>query len=1203
MRKKIIAGVAAMLMVASCVPANTNFGFSATTPITASAAETKRELEDENVTLKMTKTGDIEITSSDLFEFMGVNNGVSTLDIDMSRITDDVIDFAGGSLSGKKVILKPPTNVLKNDVNLARINFKDSLITDVGASFASGCTTLQIVSFGDKINTIGNSAFKGCDHLQGTPNAPLDLSNIVTIEASAFSGASELISIKFSDNISSIGNNAFSGDIAIRNLNFPENLLSIGDSAFSGCKNLESIVFNSDDMLNNIGTSAFMNCTSLTAVNVVGFSYNRLPNGTLDLKCGPKVFKGCTSLQNFTWPSDFKWIPEETFCDCTSLTRFKFEGDAEGSSCIEIQSGAFDGCTSLTSIELPDANTVLGDQVFYNCKNLKQVVVSDQLTNVGKSAFAGCWVLTLYPRSDLNKTKNKIVLPQTWKLISGSTFSNCEGVTQVDITYVEGIGESAFNSCNSLESINIPDKVTTLYDNTFCDCTELKDVVVSRNLTVLGKSATTTDPKGCVFKGCTSLETLTPSNATKIPYTIQFPASLGGVQKSCFEDCPSFKYINFAENSHFSVLGESAFSKCTGLLGSNEVGNSNNTILMPAGVTDIFKNAFYGCTSLKNIEFLGNVSTIGVSAFQKCTSLEEITMNDTIEQVRDSAFADCTALKHMPHTKESETATAFSHINTISASTFKNCTSLEDAYIPKNVSAIKNDAFYGCKAMTKVLWEEGSALANIGSSAFSGAEKLAVFTSKDNTTDTVFPHSLTKIDANAFTKTALTKIIFHTPDNGDKLILGKAAFSENVALDTADFSNSNIQEIPASCFSKDTYLKTVIIPEKSLTSIGDSAFYYCNYLHTLKTPSSNEGEYTIPQSVTSIGSKAFEDNFCMQTINLPATTSYLHMSMSMFNIDLRKFKFEQIAEKGFTPLECINVDKNNLEYKSVDGILYNQDMTILYNRPIYKQDPTYVVPDTVETIKSYACVNGFLEKVTLNENLKLIEDKAFNDCHSLTSVDFGHNGTVQLGTKPNNLVFGKDKGKITLYGTSNSTAQEYADKNSSKVEFVDNDRVAAKLEILSAGGKVISDKITLAYKGKNYSFGCKQTTASGAEAADTLTWSSSEVEVATIDDTGKVTFKSKGTTTITVKNANGTAVASITLIIADEGGIDDFKLGDVNGDGVINVTDITKVAAHVKGKKLLDAAAQKRADVNNDGKINVSDISKIAAHVKGKKLL
>ncbi|SFD42319.1 dockerin type I repeat-containing protein, partial [Ruminococcus albus] len=62
-------------------------------------------------------------------------------------------------------------------------------------------------------------------------------------------------------------------------------------------------------------------------------------------------------------------------------------------------------------------------------------------------------------------------------------------------------------------------------------------------------------------------------------------------------------------------------------------------------------------------------------------------------------------------------------------------------------------------------------------------------------------------------------------------------------------------------------------------------------------------------------------------------------------------------------------------------------------------------------------------------------------------------------------------------------------------------------------------------------------------------------------------------------------------------------LGDVNFDGKINVTDIVKVAAHVKGKKLLDKTAARAADVNNDGKINITDIIIIAAHVKGKELL
>jgi hypothetical protein len=65
----------------------------------------------------------------------------------------------------------------------------------------------------------------------------------------------------------------------------------------------------------------------------------------------------------------------------------------------------------------------------------------------------------------------------------------------------------------------------------------------------------------------------------------------------------------------------------------------------------------------------------------------------------------------------------------------------------------------------------------------------------------------------------------------------------------------------------------------------------------------------------------------------------------------------------------------------------------------------------------------------------------------------------------------------------------------------------------------------------------------------------------------------------------------------------DGILGDVNGNGKINITDITLTAAHVKGKRLLTTGQMDRADINRDGKITVADIARIAAHVKGKKLI
>ncbi|WP_139199928.1 MBG domain-containing protein [Ruminococcus albus] len=83
------------------------------------------------------------------------------------------------------------------------------------------------------------------------------------------------------------------------------------------------------------------------------------------------------------------------------------------------------------------------------------------------------------------------------------------------------------------------------------------------------------------------------------------------------------------------------------------------------------------------------------------------------------------------------------------------------------------------------------------------------------------------------------------------------------------------------------------------------------------------------------------------------------------------------------------------------------------------------------------------------------------------------------------------------------------------------------------------------------------------------------------------------------ENHNDSEPACISVTLADE----NWLLGDVNNDGKINITDITIVAAHAKGKKMLSKERFKRADVNLDGTVNITDVIQIAAHVKGKKML
>lgn len=746
------------------------------------------ELELENVVITQTETGDIEIIPKDLFELCGIDAGAGTLTINLNSLKETVTSFAGGSLSGRTVILAAPSKdsaKLNKNLSLAHISFEDDLVTCVGEDFASNCSNLMTVSFGSKINTIGKNAFSNCKSLQGTAGTTLDLSNVEKIGEGAFSGNSEFTNVKFGENLDYVGNSAFSGDVALKSLNFHDGLCSIGDYAFKGCSGLESVRFNGNDLLEYIGASAFENCTSLTAVNVRGFVFNRLPNGSGSIVCGANVFKGCTSLQNFTWSCNFTSIPSGTFYGCSALNRFTFEGGSRGSVCEIIDSTAFADCSSLVSIELPDANTRIGNSAFLNCTKLAQVVVSDNLTEVGEGAFSSCRALSLYPVSDADKTKNKAVLPATWTVISDSTFANCSGLTQVNIMSATSIGEYAFDGCSSLTDVTIPDAVTTLFDCTFRNCESLKDVVVSRNLSVLGKSKKSTDPLGCVFQNCTSLETLTPSNKEKLPYTLQFPASLGGVHAHGFENCPSFRYINFGQNSQFSVLGEYAFSKCTGLQGSNEGGNASTTLVIPSGVHDIFKSVFSGCTSLVRIEFIGNLSTIGISAFQNCTSLEEIIMNDTIKQVRSSAFADCTSLKQMPHTKEG--STALSNVDTIHSDTFKNCTSLEEAFIPRDISLVATGAFACCTALKTISVDENNAYYYSSDGVLINKERssLALYPAGKSGESYTVPSSVKIIEAGAFYGNTKLISITITPSVDT---IGKQAFYETENLKALYFT-------------------------------------------------------------------------------------------------------------------------------------------------------------------------------------------------------------------------------------------------------------------------------------------------------------------------------------------------------------------------------------------------------------------------------
>ena len=172
---------------------------------------------------------------------------------------------------------------------------------------------------------------------------------------------------------------------------------------------------------------------------------------------GDSAFQGCESLTSINIPNGVTTIGNAAFQGCESLTSINIPN-----SVTTIGWCAFQGCESLTSINIPNSVATIGDGAFYVCNSLTSINIPNSVTTIGKNAFLGCRSLT------------SINIPNSVTTIGDSAFDGCESLTSINIPNgVTTIGEGAFSGCKSLTSINIPNSVTTIGEGAFWGCINL----------------------------------------------------------------------------------------------------------------------------------------------------------------------------------------------------------------------------------------------------------------------------------------------------------------------------------------------------------------------------------------------------------------------------------------------------------------------------------------------------------------------------------------------------------------------------------------------------------------------------------------------------------------------------------------------------------------------------------------------------------
>lgn len=431
----------------------------------------------------------------------------------------------------------------------------------------------------------------------------------------------------------------------------------------------------------------------------------------------------------------------------------------------KISSYAFADCNKVTTVQIGDDITEIGDYAFSGCTSLEKVVFAgtmakwkevqigldnDVLNNVeivcadgvispipdtdssivdsGRCGENAYW--TLYETGVLviigeGKMYDWIALNRDmpWYTLKGR-------IKEVEIhSGITDVGNSAFYECDDLRTVTLSPTVTEIGNYAFCNCSDLISITIPSSVTKIGNET---------FAACHSLKSIElPSSMKEIGYSafqdsgigsITIPSGVTKIESTTFNHCSNLTDVKIL--SDITEIGDSAFAYCQNL----------TNIALPSSITKIGDAAFAYCYNLSNIAIPSGVTELGKAAFYYCMELTSITIPSGIQKIQSRAFEYCDNLK---------TVKILLGVTEIESEAFSHCDSLININIPSSITIIGNNAFYGCRKLENIDIPFG--VTEIEASTFEYCFDLSLIT---------LPHSIIKIGHGAFNSCGLTSISY-----------------------------------------------------------------------------------------------------------------------------------------------------------------------------------------------------------------------------------------------------------------------------------------------------------------------------------------------------------------------------------------------------------------------------------------------------------
>ena len=502
-----------------------------------------------------------------------------------------------------------------------------------------------------------------------------------------------------------------------------------------------------------------------------------------------------------------------------------------------------------------------------------------------------------------NSTITKLTIEEGIKEIKAGAFNQCTRI-KGSLVIPEGvikIGAGAFNKCSGFAgTLTLPSTLKSIGNGAFQSCSGFTgDLVIPEGVETLGTH---------VFNKCSGFNgTLTlPSTLKSIGRTsfqscsgltgdLVIPEGVEKVEDYTFNGCSGFNGT-LTLPSTLKRIGKTSFQNCTGLKGN---------LVIPEGIEIIESYTFCGCSSLDGtITLPKGLKTIGEVAFQNCSKLTgTLNLPDTIETIGQFAFNNCSSLTGdlvIPNS-----------LTTISRAAFQSCSKLTgNLVLPDTITSIEGWAFYDDKFTGNLNLPKN--LESMGEAAFG---KNTGFSN----TKIIIPYSLKKIGIDC-------------EFNG-----------ENLGLSTHDFYNFGAN------FGK---FEEYEVEEKNENFVAvDGVLYSKDKKRMLLYPRNKKGDtYEILEGVVTLDEFAFASNMNLENLIVPDS---LTLEPRKQGIRSKNVCVLTSALYSYTSIKNIIIKDSNLNYTSIDGVVYTKDLKELVYVAAGRTNEV-IIPDGVETIRSYS---------------------------------------------------------------------------------------------------------------------------------------------------------------------------------------------------------------------------------------------------------